>query len=410
MQHADALIAGAGPAGAHLALRLARAGFSVLLLDQKRFPREKPCGEFLSPECLPMLEDLGLRTLVERAGARPLLGMDLWGYGRHARGSFVQVGRAGVPYGRGCALRREVLDALTVAAAGRAPEITVLEGHRVVGLLRDRDGAVRGVRARDPGGGLHELTATWTVGADGLHSRVADQVGVLRSVPWLQKFAFVLRYAGEFPQRHAEVHFLPGRYFAAAPVDDRRFTVNFVADRAVLPAGRSRVEAWIAQALDEAPLLRDKLRLATREPGFLAVGPLAGSTTRQIGDGWALVGDACGYVDPVTGEGLFFAMRGAEVLAEALVGALHERRTDARALAGYASARRREFAPRLWFARLLQRGLRSPWVTRKVLDWLGSRAGLADLLVSITGDYVPARELCRPAVWWRALRQTAVAS
>lgn len=407
---ADVLIAGAGPAGAHLALRLARAGFSVLLLDQKRFPRDKPCGEFMSPECLPMLEDLGLRSLLDGVGARRVRGMDLFGYGHHARGSFGPVATAKAPFEFGYAMRREVLDTLTLRAAAARPEVAVLEGWRVADLRRDADGRVVGVIALDPAGQPRDLGASWTVGADGLRSRVANRLGVRRPVPWLQKFAFVLRYAGEFPQDHAEVHMFPGGYFAASPVDGGHFTVNLVVDQAVVPPGRSQVEEMLATTLAATPRLAEKVCGATREPGFQAIGPLACATTRQTGAGWALVGDACGYVDPVTGEGLFFAMRGAERLAAALIGALHAQCTDQRALASYVQARQAEFAPRMFFAKMLQRGLRSPWVTRQVLGVLESRPKLTDLLVAITGDYVPGRALLSPRLWWEALRTGRVAS
>ena len=107
---ADVLILGAGPAGSALARQLAGEGFSVVIADKKAFPRQKPCGEFLSPECLPYLAELGLGGMLEELGAQRVLGMRLSGYGRTADGSFRQLDdRPG--HGRsGYGIRRERFD------------------------------------------------------------------------------------------------------------------------------------------------------------------------------------------------------------------------------------------------------------------------------------------------------------
>ena len=119
------------------------------------------------------------------------------------------------------------------------------------------------------------------------------------------------------------------------------------------------------------------------------------------------VGDACSFVDPMTGEGLYFAMRGAELLAAALVPALHARRTDRAALAPYLRGRKREIAPRQRVARWMQRGLRHPALVRGFLGLLQRRPSLADLVVALTGDYVSPRDLLRPSLWRDALRRPA---
>jgi flavin-dependent dehydrogenase len=404
----DVVVVGAGPAGAHLAIRLARAGHSVAVLDRRRFPRAKPCGEFMSPECIPLLEEVGLRDAVLAGGARRIHGMRLHGHGAAAEGRFVAVGGVEAPFDHGYALRREVLDQLAVEAARSCPGVTLLEAHAVVDLVRDGDGRVLGVEALGPDQRPRHILGSFTVGADGLRSRVARALGVQVPTRWLDKFAVVARFA-EVPMRdHAEVHFFDGGYLALAPVDGGQITLNMVIDRSALPrGGRRAIEDALQARIAATPALG--ARLAGRDPvePLLGCGPLAGRTRRQVFDGAALVGDACGYVDPVTGEGLFFAMRGAALLADALVPALAAGRTDRAALRGYARARRREFGPRLWIATLLQRGLRHPRLVRRVLRLLEARPRLADLLVATTGDYVSPRALLRPSVWIDALRTPA---
>lgn len=396
----DVIIAGAGPAGAALAVLLGMRGRHVALLDRARFPRRKPCGEFMSPECLPLLEDLGVRARVLREGAMPVRGMTLHGCGHRMTGRYGAVGRAAPRFDHGYGIRREVFDHVLLERARECDTVEVLEDWPVRDLLRSEQGAVEGVVA----GSVEQRTlrAPFTVGADGLRSRVASRLGLRRGVPWLEKFALTTRFAGVTTPPQGQVHLFDGGYFAACPIDGGLFSVNLVVDRSALPRGLDALEALFEQRLGDVPVLADMLQSARRVEPFRAVGPLAGTTTRQVFAGGALVGDACGYVDPITGEGIFFALRGAAILAEEIEPGLRTGRSDALVLRRYARRRRREFGPRFGLARLLQRALPHPRVVAATLALLRKRSGLMDLLVSVTGDYVPVRELLRPSVWLRA--------
>jgi flavin-dependent dehydrogenase len=156
---------------------------------------------------------------------------------------------------------------------------------------------------------------------------------------------------------------------------------------------------------DELRALGDRIARGRRVGPVRGVGPLSGDTTRQTFDGAALVRDACGYVDPVTGAGNYFALKGAEMSSESLGAALHARRLDRGALRAYASGRRRELDPRPAFGVPLQRGLRHPREVRAALTLLEARQDLVDVLVSVAGEYVPSREPLRPRAWWRAPRR-----
>jgi flavin-dependent dehydrogenase len=398
----DVAIAGAGPAGASLAIRLAREGFSVALLDAQRFPRFKPCGEFMSPEVLPILDELGIRGRLAQLGAREVRGMLLHAHGLRVQGRFVDIGAAHAPFDYGWAVRREVFDAELVRAAQRAG-VELLEGHRVTGVLRDSDGGVRGVACTHGVRERREVLARFTVGADGTRSRIATELGVRRETPWLRKIALVTRYRGVPWGDRAEVHLLEHGFFAVAPVDGGDVSLNLVLnadefERLGMPRDEA-LEHW----LERTPLLGERIRAGSRIDPVRGTGAMAMRTTRQVFDGAALVGDASGYVDPITGERIFFAMKGAQMLAPALAAALHDGRCDAQALRGYVAGRRREIVPRAAFSLLLQRGLRHPTLVRTAFGFLAQRPRLVDTLVSLTGDYVPLRELARPSVWWRAL-------
>ena len=404
----DVLVLGAGPAGSALAQQLARAGFKVTLVDRKAFPREKPCGEFLSPQCRPYLVDLGVDGVLRALGTRTVHGMDLWRGERCAPGRLLAL--PGAPHGAcGYAVRREVLDTELLRAACARPEVTWLERHEFRTALRAADGTVTGAVLRDPERRERAVRAAFVVGADGVRSRLAHELGLQRPQRWLDRLALVARFDGVPARDHAEVHFVDGGYFAATTVDDGTFHLNLVVDRARLRDGNDDLDAFVAARLQHAPVLQQRLRAAVRSSPWRGTGPLAFATRRQALAGAALVGDACGYVDPLTGEGIYFALHGARSLTLALTQARSAPRTAAAALRGYERRRRQEIAPRLWLAALLQRGLRHPAVVARVLAVLAARPAVADLLITLTGDCVHPRDLLRPAFWrqWRQARRAA---
>jgi flavin-dependent dehydrogenase len=252
------------------------------------------------------------------------------------------------------------------------------------------------VRATDPAGARLELRAPFTIGADGLRSRVARALGAWEPLRWLDRLALVARVPCAGLDEHAEVHFLRSGYVALAPTGPGMATLNLVVDRTDAPRGRAALPGFVAEHVAQAPELARRIALP-RDPRELGVvGPLAARTRAQAFDGAALVGDAAGYVDPVTGEGMYLAMRGAALLAESLDAALRAGRTDAAALRGYERARRREFGHRRTLGLLLQRGLRHPRVVATVLSVLAARPALAELLLGLTGTAAKPGELLSP--------------
>ncbi len=400
----DVVVAGAGPAGTHTALRLGRLGWRVALIDRCEFPRKKPCGEFLSPACLPLLEEVGLLEDVLASGAARVRGMDIVTSGHRARGDYRSMGTYSPPRAGGIGIRREVLDHQAVEAARTEPNITVLLGWRVSGPVSGPEGRTIGLSVIDPEGKRVLLRSRFVVGADGLHSRVARGLGWTGKYPGPARFAIVARFEGVDRRKEAEVHIVGGNYFAACPIDDGLFTANLVVDGNRLPKGSSELEPFFQHHLQEAPLLAERLAGAHLSDPLLTCGPLRSENRRCTGPGAALVGDACGFVDPLTGEGLYFAMRGASMLASALDRALADPAREPSALRRYDRDRRRDFAPRYALARLLQRGLQRPGVPDRVVGALERIPALCDLLLGLTGDYLPARGLLSPGVWRSAIQ------
>src|SRR3954466_6950608 len=173
----EVLIVGGGPAGASTATALTRAGVDVVLVDRARFPRPKPCAEYLSPEASRILDSMGALAAVESTGAAQLKGVLVRApTGATIRGEFV-AGHAYTPYReRGLSVRREVLDKVLIDAA-RAAGADVHEGTRVTGLTAQS-------RGYDVAVGEARVHAQLIIGADGLHSVVATRLGLTNAARW----------------------------------------------------------------------------------------------------------------------------------------------------------------------------------------------------------------------------------
>jgi flavin-dependent dehydrogenase len=177
----DVVVVGGGPAGSAVACLLAQRGHDVLLLDAARFPRDKVCGEGVSPEAWRLLDAMGAADRVRSLSPHPLRGMQLVSPdGTAFRGEYRGRDRLGF------AVRRLSLDEALLDVA-RAAGVEVREGVRVSGLLREGD-AVAGVLAQ-AGGEERTTRARVTVGADGRRSVVARRLGLLREHPTMRRFA-----------------------------------------------------------------------------------------------------------------------------------------------------------------------------------------------------------------------------
>jgi flavin-dependent dehydrogenase len=391
----DVLIVGTGPGGSAAAARFARAGFSVTAVDRAAFPRDKACSEYMSPEAVRLLDRLGVVPRLEAAGAAPLHGTRVIAAGgSRLHGRFAH---AGVTPFRptGLSLSRRLLDDTLVAAA-RAAGATVLERTAVEALLYDR-GAVGGAVVRDADGQRHALRARLTIGADGLRSLVARRIGRRRhGRP--RRLAFVAHVDGVTGMGDsAEMHVGRHGYVGLNPIGGGRTNVALVMPAERGGEARGRMEAFLLEALRAFPGLYERVAAGALARRVLATGPFAAWSRRVTVDGAALVGDAADFFDPFTGEGIYSALRGAELLAEAAVPAL-ERPGSVTAvdLAGYRRARRRAFAGKWAVERLIGYGMLFPALFDRAVARLGRRAGMADTLIGVTADFVPARHVLNP--------------
>ena len=399
MEHraSEVLIVGGGPAGASTAFQLARRGVRVLVLDRARFPRSKPCAECLSPQASRLLHDMGVLTALESRGAH-LRGMVVRSpSGAVARGDY----RATHGYrgfrDSGLSIRREILDHALLNAA-RGAGAVVEEGVRVTDVMRDSDGTVRGALVADASGAVREVRADLVVAADGLRSIIARRVGLARVSPWPHRVAVVAHYrdVGDVSDM-VEIHVEDDGFVGVADVGGGATTVA-----AVFPKRRARefagdaahfLHAWLLSK----PHLRPRFERATPEENVAVTGPFASHARRAWTPGALLVGDAADFFDPATGEGIYAALRGGELAADAGIAILSA--TTARhtgdAYRVYEAARQREFGGKWRVERLVGLGVAAPLLMNRAVRGLAAQKPMADLLAGVTGDFVPANQVLR---------------
>lgn len=405
-ESADVVVVGGGPAGAATAWWLARAGVDVVVVDKAHFPRPKPCSEYMSPQASRLLEEMGVLAEVEAAGAAQLKGMVI----RAPNGSLIRGLIAGAHRwkghrDRGLSLQRTLLDPILLDAARRGGA-RVVEGASVHDVTLDRAGRASGVTVATDGRQARPLRARLVIGADGLRSVVARRLGLTRTSRFPRRIALVTHYAGIADIGDlGEMHVDRDGYMGVASVGNGLANVAVVipASRASeLSAGRERfIEQWIASR----PQLRDRFAAASRATPVRATGPFASRARRAWAPGAALVGDAADFFDPFTGEGIYAALRGGELLAPYAMAALGATSPlgERTALEAYERARRHEFGGKWLVERMIGTAVAFPPLLDRAAAVLSRRPAMADLLVGVTGDFVPASAVLNPAFLARLL-------
>ncbi len=385
-EQVEVAIVGGGPAGSALAARLAGAGREVVVLERAPAWRWRACGVFSSPATIAALRDLGLDAVLLATVARPIPALRLEAPGgAEVRLAYGDDGSLTAP---AVGFDRAGLDPALLALA-RARGAHIWAGTTV---RATRPRARRSIELElDGPDGRRVLSARIVVGADGSRSIVARSAGVARRPPLAGRIGLTFHLRDRVTAPHdARMVVLDDGYVGLAPVPGNRVNVGIVLGRRwrdrVRRDGAREIAAAIVRRVDGA---------ADVEPCDHVAGaaPLASRVARRAGRDWLLVGDAAGFLDPFTGEGLHRALVSTEFAADAIDAALRGASPD---LDPYERAMRARFATKDAVSLVVQAFLGRPALFDYAARRLAARDRVRETMGLVIGDLVPASRALDP--------------
>jgi geranylgeranyl reductase family protein len=342
---ADVIVVGAGPAGATTAFYLAQSGLDVLLLDKSRFPREKVCGDGLTPRAVKTLVGMGI-SVSEQDGWVRNKGLRVIGAGKRLELPWPEL--ASYP-GYGLVRTRLDLDE-TLARRAQQAGARLLEGVTVTGPVRDeRTGRMTGVAAKDTDGGEDRTyLARVVVAADGNSSRLSVAMGLRKRDDRplgvaVRTYYRTHRHDDDYLESWLDLwdgdRLLPG-YGWIFGMGDGTSNVGLGLLNTSAAFGHTDYHALLRKWLEGMPTEWGFTEENRTQPIRGAALPMGFNRTPHYYQGLLLAGDAGGMVNPFNGEGIAYAMESGEILARTIVQALaRSRRAETeRVLAGYPHA------------------------------------------------------------------------
>jgi len=314
----DIAIVGAGPAGSSLAIRLAQAGKRVLLVEKDKFPRQKLCGEFISPECLSHFAELGVIAQMSDGGGVELT--ETVFYSRSGRGVVVPSSMFGSLHRHALGLSRAEMDLrLMQRAAGTGVEVRertlaslVTNGARATGLLLKEAGQTSSTPA--------EIGAALVVDASG-RGRAMSRNLVASSFGKAKLVAFKTHATGvDLPTGRCEIFSYRGGYGGTNRVEGGFHNLCFIASAADVRRLGSNAESVFRETVCSNERAKRVFRDVRFENEWLAV-PIDRFGRGELVPlpGLLAIGDAASFIDPFTGSGMLLALESARLAAECVL-------------------------------------------------------------------------------------------
>jgi flavin-dependent dehydrogenase len=357
----DVVIVGAGPAGSAAAIRLANGGARVLLVERARFPREKLCGEFVSPECIRHFRELGAYELCSEDHPRIVSTIFYSQKGRSIAFASDWFGAGSNALG----ISRAEMDECLLEQARRAGAVVWTE-TAVLGATILPETGVR-LRLRRNGGADEYVESTIAIDATG-RKRVLSSTST--KTEKASKVAFKTHLTGaKISRSDCEIYSYSGGYGGCNPVGGERYNLCFIADAGIVKSFGSDPENVMRSVLFKNPFAKAALENATFDDEWHAV-PISGYGRREPVelDRLFFVGDSAAFIDPFTGSGILLALQSAEICAKAILDGLDHGSSFKAIASDYESRYDALLGRRLRVSSLLRPASSSPRLAEVVLS------------------------------------------
>lgn len=323
--HYDAIIVGGRNAGSSLAIRLARQNLKVLLIDRASFPSlpQVPSSPIIHAGTMRLMDELGFD---EKEYTYPdgLITEYVLSFVGHFQ-VFIPTERMKIERNYGYGTDRNRFDTALWERAAQTPNVTAYSNFSAIGILKE-NGHVTGIIGKDSNGNEVRVTADIVVGADGRFSWTAREVGAkvveerneYVGASYHAEWEDVEPISPEHPHALSFYNTVRGLLVIMIPIDTRKYIVaNYLTmDKATF--GAQRLESSYLESLQSIPDVWARLNNARKVTNVVGVKGIQNGYRTSYGDGWVLAGDAVHYKDPIDGQGIYDALLGTKILAEAI--------------------------------------------------------------------------------------------
>lgn len=324
----DCVTIGAGPGGSTTAALVAEAGFSTLLLERERFPRFH-VGESLMPETYWTLKRLGVLDEMRARSFPPKVGVQFVSSSTKESAPFIFEQHDEHESSQTWHVERAEFDNMLFKNAS-AKGADCRDGSRVLDVNLKEGGGAK-IKYQSADGETHTVNAKVVVDATGQQAMLGNRLGLVEVNETLKKAAIWGYYLGaersEDPDRNTTIILHTedkACWFWYIPLANNIVSVGLVGDHKQLLKGRGTPEEIFADELTKCPGVQRRIANAKRTGDFHVAKEFSYTTKQHAGDGWVLVGDAFGFIDPVYSSGVFLALKSGEMAADAIVDGLRK--------------------------------------------------------------------------------------
>ena len=378
----DAIVIGAGPAGTTVSTLLANEGYRILLLEKSRFPREKLCGEFITPECLNVFDRLDVRRRLFEEGAQLIRNFTL--YAPDGRGIEVPMEWVAAGHQHAISMTRARMDMILLERA-REAGVEVREGFHVSPRFHREDG-LGIVEGKSDLGTIERLSAPIIVNASGRNGVFSKQVQQNESrFEGSRLFGCKVHLRRiEGLEGKGELFFFRDGYGGLSDVERERTNLCFITTEATLRATKGDRAKLLEMTMRANPASRSRLKNAEILGEWHGTGPI-NFGRKSILPGVLSIGDACAFIDPFTGSGILLALLGGELAAKVISQSFSEDVRDAGAIVKrFNDLHRKYFGMRFYASALVRSMAFRPVIRNAMVSLLSNHSSLMRLIAQIT--------------------------
>lgn len=401
----DLIIVGAGPSGATAAIYAKIHGLKTLLLDKQKFPRDKICGDALSGKSVGILRDLEfldevqnlpgayIQSVTFSSPSHEMFNIDL-----------KQTSLKNVP--KGFVIRRKIFDQFMFSKAKKAVD-TVIENFTVTDLLTE-EGTVTGVKGKiDSSEDIKEYHGKIIMGADGYNSIVARTLGLYEHDPkhWvvaLRCYYKDIKGLTDQIELHYVDEVVPG-YFWIFPMEENYANVGIGMLHQYIKQNNVDLKSALEKAIN-SPFFKERFANAT--PMEKPMGwnlPVGSKKRKNYGNGFMLLGDAAGLIDPFTGEGIGNAMYSARIAVEIAKEAIKKNDVSEKTLFAYYERLWKAIGNELKVSHKLQKIGKYPFMLNFVIKKAARNKNVSDIIAGMLANEIPRKQLANPLFYLKLL-------